>query len=178
MGRLYPARIRKFQKMRRNADVRTVLLRGTLLCWLFAACIAAPANDGTYYTSGNQLLPLVETDIHVWREVLTLSWGEDRTEDVDVYYAFYNPGEEKTDLMWTGKYPEASDKRAYGLIGISRLISKISEKRSIIRLIEIPAKMIRPKHIHKSTITINSDGKKLDVLCLEHFSIGPKLICK
>ena len=99
MGRLYPARIRKFQKMRRNADVRTVLLRGTLLCWLFAACIAAPANDGTYYTSGNQLLPLVETDIHVWREVLTLSWGEDRTADVDVYYAFYNPGEEKTVLM-------------------------------------------------------------------------------
>ena len=85
--------------MRRNADVRTVLLRGTLLCWLFAACIAAPANDGTYYTSGNQLLPLVETDIHVWREVLTLSWGEDRTADVDVYYAFYNPGEEKTVLM-------------------------------------------------------------------------------
>ena len=66
---------------------------------LLAFRVPVSANDGTYYTSGNQLLPLVETDIRVWREVLTLTWGEDRMADVDVYYAFYNPGKAKTVLM-------------------------------------------------------------------------------
>lgn len=80
-------------------NMRKDLQRLVALCWFSVAFVASFANDGIYYTSGNQLLPLVETDIHVWREVLTLSWGEDRTADVDVYYAYYNPGKERTVLM-------------------------------------------------------------------------------
>lgn len=45
------------------------------------------------------MLPLVETDIRVQREVLTLSWGDDGMADVDVYYEFFNPGKGKTVLM-------------------------------------------------------------------------------
>lgn len=67
-----------------------------LLSW---ACATLWANDGTYYTSGNQLLPLVETDIRVQREVLTLTWGEDLVAEVDVQYEFFNPGARKTVLM-------------------------------------------------------------------------------
>ena len=67
-----------------------------LLSW---ACATLWANDGTYYTSGNQLLPLVETDIRVQREVLTLTWGEDLVAEVDVRYEFFNPGARKTVLM-------------------------------------------------------------------------------
>lgn len=67
-----------------------------LLSWV---CATLWANDGTYYTSGNQLLPLVETDIRVQREVLTLTWGEDLVAEVDVQYEFFNPGARKTVLM-------------------------------------------------------------------------------
>lgn len=80
-------------------NMRKDLQRLVALCWFSVAFVAAFANDGIYSTSGNQLLPLVETDIHVWREVLTLSWGEDRTADVDVYYAYYNPGK-KGPSLW------------------------------------------------------------------------------
>ena len=74
-----------------------------LLSW---ACATLWANDGTYYTSGNQLLPLVETDIRVQREVLTLTWGEDLVAEVDVQYEFFNPGARKTVLMgFEADYP-------------------------------------------------------------------------
>lgn len=82
------------------------LRRVILYCFLMVH-MAMLANDGTYYTSGNQLLPLVETDIRVQREVLTLSWGEDGIADVDVYYEFFNPGERKSVLMGFEANPPA-----------------------------------------------------------------------
>ena len=69
------------------------------LCLLLLFTTAVRANDGSYFTTGNQLLPLVESDIRVQREILTLSWGDDGTADVDVYYEFFNPGAQKTLLM-------------------------------------------------------------------------------
>ena len=58
---------------------------------LAAASSGALANDGTYYTQGNQLVPLQETDISVRREVLTISLGDDGYARVDVRYEFWNP---------------------------------------------------------------------------------------
>ena len=52
------------------------------------------ANDGTYYTRGNQLVPLQETSISVRREVLTISLMDNGLAHVDVQYEFWNP--EKT----------------------------------------------------------------------------------
>ena len=69
------------------------------LCLLLLFTTAVRANDGSYFTTGNQLLPLVESDIRVQREILTLSWGDDGTADVDVYYEFFNPGAQKSILM-------------------------------------------------------------------------------
>ena len=77
----------------------TAKLRCMLALLFVLMYTSVSANDGTYYTSGNQLLPLVETDIRVQREVLTLSWGDDGIADVDVYYEFYNPGKGKNVLM-------------------------------------------------------------------------------
>ena len=87
-----------------SEKIRLFFIRKTLLRWIIVCCflmvhVALLANDGTYYTSGNQLLPLVETDIRVQREVLTLSWGEDGMAEVDVYYEFFNPEERKKVLM-------------------------------------------------------------------------------
>lgn len=60
--------------------------------------IAAFANDGAYYASGNHLIPMMEADVSVRKEVLTLtrhgSWIE-----VNVYYEFYNPAATAKELI-------------------------------------------------------------------------------
>lgn len=72
-----------------------------IIIFVFLAFFAftAKANDGVYFTSGNQLIPLVETQISVAKEILTISLKDDGTADVDVYYEFMNNGEEKDVLM-------------------------------------------------------------------------------
>ena len=58
-----------------------------MLAFMF---VTAKANDGVFYASGNQLIPVTETDISVKKEVLTLN-RVDRHIEVTVYYEFYNP---------------------------------------------------------------------------------------
>jgi hypothetical protein len=53
------------------------------------------ANDGSFYASGNQLIPVFETDVAVKKEILTLKKIRDQFIEVTVYYEFYNPKEEK-----------------------------------------------------------------------------------
>lgn len=74
------------------------------------AALGAQANDGVYYTSGNQLIPLVETDISVRSEVLTITLDDSDQALVDVYYEFYNPGTKaKTVLMGFEADPSYND---------------------------------------------------------------------
>ncbi len=54
------------------------------------------ANDGAFFASGNQLIPIVETDITVQKEILTLKKVDNKIMEVTVYYEFFNPKEEKT----------------------------------------------------------------------------------
>lgn len=61
-----------------------------MLCW---------GNDGVYFTSGNFLVPVRETDISVAREVLTITIGKDSFARVDVYYELVNNGQPKTVTM-------------------------------------------------------------------------------
>ena len=63
---------------------------------LLAACATAQANDGVYYTNGNQLVPIHETDIAVTKEVLTISLCDDGNALVDVSYELTNNGPAKT----------------------------------------------------------------------------------
>lgn len=65
---------------------------------ILACCAQLFANDGTYYTSGNQLVPLMETDISVRKEVLTISILNNGFAKVDVYYEFWNPGKQTRQL--------------------------------------------------------------------------------
>ncbi len=55
------------------------------------AAICASANDGVYYTRGNHLVPLNETDISIRKEVLTITLTDNGYAMVDVYYEFWNP---------------------------------------------------------------------------------------
>ena len=67
------------------------------LCAIVLSTISF-ANDGVYYTSGNQLIPITETEIAVKKEILDIT-RKDGVMQVHVYYEFYNPGEEKTLLV-------------------------------------------------------------------------------
>ena len=62
----------------------------SLLCMLCA--LVASANDGTYYTRGNHLVPMQETDISIRKEVLVISLMDNGYAHVDVQYEFWNPG--------------------------------------------------------------------------------------
>ncbi|MCR4964666.1 MAG: YARHG domain-containing protein [Bacteroidales bacterium] len=67
---------------------------------LLICCLSALftfANDGVFYASGNQLIPITETDISVKKEVLTINRVANHLE-VNVYYEFFNPVGEK-DLL-------------------------------------------------------------------------------
>lgn len=81
-----------------------------MLSALCAAMFAnhAMANDGVYYMSGNQLIPIVETDISIPRERLTLTKNGDLL-DVVVEYEFYNPGDPKSLYVGFEAMPPAGD---------------------------------------------------------------------
>lgn len=71
-----------------------------LIASLLSLSFIAPAtaNDGSYFASGNQIIPLQETDISVKKEVLSIKRiGGDVRITVD--YTFHNPTAEKSLLM-------------------------------------------------------------------------------
>jgi hypothetical protein len=49
------------------------------------------ANDGAYYASGNHLVPMMETDVRVQKEILTMERLTDGRVKITVYYEFFNP---------------------------------------------------------------------------------------
>lgn len=53
------------------------------------------ANDGAFFTEGNQLIPIQETDICLKSEVLTITLTDNGWAEVDVTYTLFNPSEEK-----------------------------------------------------------------------------------
>lgn len=79
-----------------------------LITYLFiqACCFA---NDGAYFASGNQLIPVVESDIEVRKEILTLKKVKHDHVEVSVYYEFFNPGEEKTILVGFEAFSPSGD---------------------------------------------------------------------
>lgn len=80
--------------MKKRIIIATV---ATLMCCLMPT--TARANDGVFYVSGSQLVPLQETDIAVTKEVLTITLNDDGYADVDVQYVFTNHGPAKTVKM-------------------------------------------------------------------------------
>lgn len=68
-----------------------------LLC-LLGAAFGAIANDGAFMASGNQLIPVNETDVRVQKEILTLERVGGQI-NVKVYYEFFNPVGQKNLLV-------------------------------------------------------------------------------
>lgn len=65
---------------------------------LFTLCAVLPlsANDGRFYASGNQFLPVAETDIRLQKEVLSITLTDSGWAEIDVAYTLYNPSKAKT----------------------------------------------------------------------------------
>jgi hypothetical protein len=70
-----------------------------LCCLVFVSSKNAWANDSSYFASGNQIIPLQETDISVKKEILTMKRIADEKVRITVSYTFHNPGKEKSLLM-------------------------------------------------------------------------------
>lgn len=88
--------------MQKFPNMPNILKKSLILLLLSALFITAKANDGSFYSSGNHLIPIVETDISVKKEVLKIVRGVEKNEDFDrsyfevtVYYEFFNPSKEK-----------------------------------------------------------------------------------
>ena len=69
------------------------------LILLFTMAAALVANDGVYFTNGSFLVPVMETNISVTKEVLEITLCEDGYADVAVDYTFYNNTDKKTVTM-------------------------------------------------------------------------------
>lgn len=65
----------------------------------FISICSLQANDGVFYTSGNHLIPIQETEISVAKEVLKIKRTAEDWLDIYVDYEFANPGDEKTLLV-------------------------------------------------------------------------------
>ena len=76
-------------------------MKKTLLVFgfIFLFAIAARANDGSFYVSGNTLVPLKETQIELRKELLKFYVRDFNWMDVSVDFEFYNPGAEKQLLV-------------------------------------------------------------------------------
>jgi len=67
-----------------------------VLILLFLICAGVLfANDGAYYMSGNQLIPIKNTNIQIQKEVLTIKKVSERYAQVNVYYEFLNSDKEQ-----------------------------------------------------------------------------------
>ena len=78
----------------------------SVFLFLLLLFVGAKANDGVYYTSGNHLIPIVETEISVKKEILDITRQNGQIH-VHVYYEFFNPGNEKTLLVGFEAMPPA-----------------------------------------------------------------------
>lgn len=77
------------------------------LLLLLVAC-ASYGNDGSFYAAGNTLIPLKENVIQLKKEVLNLA-RRDNNMQVDIYFEFFNPGEEKELLVGFVTPPASGD---------------------------------------------------------------------
>ncbi len=61
--------------------------------------INVKGNDGAFNAQGSQLIPIMETDIYLTKELLSIKRISPTYVQVNVYYELYNPKEEKSILV-------------------------------------------------------------------------------
>jgi hypothetical protein len=84
------------------------------------------ANDGAFRATGNQLIPMYETDISVQKEVLTIRRINDKQVQILVYYEFFNPKDEKELEVGFEAYSPAGDVNPHPVGGEQPYITKFT----------------------------------------------------
>ena len=79
------------------------------LAFLLFSFTGIYANDGAFFASGNQLIPISETDISVKKEILSLKKLNNKVIEVTVYYEFFNPKEAKEIVVGFEAFSPAGD---------------------------------------------------------------------
>lgn len=92
------------------------------------------ANDGAYYASGNQLIPINETEICITKEILTIIRKEDGYIYVTVDYTFDNPTSEKSILVGFEAPSPSGDVDGYPIDGKHPYINGFSVKMNNVLL--------------------------------------------
>lgn len=85
--------------------------------------LAIRGNDGVLFVSGNQLVPILETDISITKEVLTISLCDDGYAKVDVQYVLNNHSREKMVTMGFEASAPYNDDVAFSPQGIHPYIN-------------------------------------------------------
>lgn len=73
-------------------------MRSVLLFFFLLSVQYSLANDGAFFVSGNQLIPIEETDISIKKEILTINRINEEEVEVLVYYEFKNPQKQSKKL--------------------------------------------------------------------------------
>lgn len=76
-------------------------MKHILLFIFLSFSVSLRANDGAYFMSGNQLIPIKETSVQVKKEILSLKRVDKDFLEVTVDYTFYNP-EKKSKTILVG----------------------------------------------------------------------------
>ena len=77
-------------------DIDKKIMKSRIILFLLLLlAVVARANDGRFYISGNQLVPISDADIRIDKEILTIRIADDGFAYVDVDYTFNNLAEAK-----------------------------------------------------------------------------------
>ncbi|WP_282080932.1 YARHG domain-containing protein [Aquimarina algiphila] len=105
------------------------------LLWLLIATTQVFfANDGAYYASGNHLVPITDADIAVTKEILKVTRYKEEFLSVDVYYEFYNHGNDKKVLVGFEAPSPSGDVDGYPINGKHPYISRFSVEMNTVNL--------------------------------------------
>ena len=83
-------------------------MRKLLIIFLICNTYNSFGNDGSFYAKGNTLIPLKETVIRIKKEILSLTY-EGGFMRVNIYFEFFNPGEDKDLTVGFVTPPAAGD---------------------------------------------------------------------
>ena len=102
-----------------------------IFTFLILITLKVSANDGAYFASGNQLIPISETEVCVTKEILTILREMDGENDyvyVTVDYTFFNPGLAKKILVGFEAPSPSGDVDGYPKNGAHPYISNFNVK--------------------------------------------------
>lgn len=127
------------------------------------------ANDAEYRTSGNQLIPVENTDVRLDKEVLSITrFKSDNTFKVDVNYTLFNEQKERTIIIGFEAPKAVGDREPQQYFGFPRNDSLLlkSERKSIKK---IP---IKKGHDYIYDFKVIANGKEIIYKIVDSELIG------